>query len=110
MKAQVFLQSELLTDIEVLEIDRNAGHVALYEACLARLGNPQTEEFFLFVEDDDEEQPFEKMPDIRDGLRVHLHRLKGIDVVVRYAGRDVRRAFRPSATVGRVKNWVSTPT
>ncbi len=107
MKAQVFLQSELLTDIEVLEIDRNAGHAALYEACLARLGNPQTEEFFLFVEDNDEERPFEKMPEIPNGLRVHLHRLKGIDVVVRYAGRDVRRAFRPSATVGRVKNWAT---
>ena len=37
----------------------------------------------------------------------HLHRLKSIDVIVRYAGRDVRRAFRPSATVGRVKKWAT---
>jgi hypothetical protein len=36
---------------------------------------------------------------------VHLHRLKVIDVIVRYAGRDVRRAFRPSATVDRIKHW-----
>ena len=101
MKAQVFLQSELLTDIEVLEIDRNAGHAALYEACLARLGNPQTEEFFLFVEDNDEERPFEKMPEIPNGLRVHLHRLKGIDGVV-----AVRPDFKRRLLTDAGPQWI----
>ena len=107
MKVQVFLQSEVLGDIEVIEIDADAGHKALHRACLDRLGSAQTDDFFLFVEDDDDENPFDKVKGIPDGLRVHLHRLKGIDVIVRYAGRDVRRPFRPSATVGRVKRWAA---
>ena len=107
MKVQVFLQSELLGDIEVIEIDPQAGHQALHRACLDKLGAAQADEFFLFVEDDDDEQPFDKLDGIPEGLRVHLHRLKGIDVIVRYAGRDVRRPFRPSATVARVKRWAT---
>jgi len=105
MKAQIFLQSELLHDIEVLEIETDAGYEALHKACVAKLAEQPAHEIFLFIEDDDDERPFDKLKHIPDGLRVHLHRLKGIDVVVRYVGRDVRRAFRPSATVGRVKNW-----
>lgn len=105
MKSQVFLQSELLSDIEVIEIEPNGGHLALHDACVAKLDAKPAEELFLFIEDDDDERPFDKLELIPDGLRVHLHRLKGVDVVVRYAGRDVRRAFRPSATVGRIKQW-----
>jgi len=105
MKAQVFLQSELLNDIEVIEIETDAGYEALHKACMAKLAEQPAEQFFLFIEDDDDERPFDKLKHIPDGLRVQLHRLKGIDVIVRYAGRDVRRAFRPSASVGRVKNW-----
>ena len=105
MKIQVFLQSELLSDIEVLEIEAEVGHVGLRDACVNKLGTTPTEELFLFIEDDDDERPFEKLERLPDGLRVHLHRLKGIDVVVRYGGRDVRRAFRPSATIGRIKHW-----
>lgn len=105
MKIQVFLQSELLHDIEVLEIEADAGYDALRKACIAKLAEQPAEDVFLFIEDDDDERPFDKLKQIPDGLRVQLHRQKGIDVIVRYAGRDVRRAFRPSATVGRVKNW-----
>ena len=36
MKVQVFLQSEVLGDIEVIEIDADAGHKALHRACLDR--------------------------------------------------------------------------
>lgn len=107
MNVQVFLQSELLGDIEVVEIDSHAGQHSLHRACLDKLGSAQAHEFFLFIEDDDDEKPFDKLDSIPEGLRVHLHRLKGIDVIVRYAGRDVRRPFRPSATVGRVKRWAT---
>jgi hypothetical protein len=106
MNVQVFLQSELLRDIEVLELPRDTSPKGLRDACIAKL--PQeldAKEFHLFVEDDDDEQPAEKLKQIPEGLRVHLHRLKGIDVTVRYGGRDVRRTFRPSATVGRIKRW-----
>lgn len=108
MTIQIFLQSELLRDIEVIELPGNASAKDLREACLAKLPNGMnSKEFHLFVENDDDDQPVEKLKGIPEGLRVHLHRLKGIDVLVRYAGRDVRRSFRPSATVGRVKNWAT---
>jgi hypothetical protein len=105
VQVQVFLQSEVLRDVEVLEIDTAASHTELRRVCLGRLESVPTEEIFLFIEDDDEEHPFEKHECIPEGLRIHLHRLKVIEVTVRYAGRDVRRPFRPSATVGRIKNW-----
>ena len=107
MKIQVFLQSELLTDIEIVEVESTAGHDALHQACMSKLAAAPNETFFLFVEDDDDEKPLDKLKEIPVGARVHLHRLKGIDVAVRYAGRDVRRQFRPSATVGRVKRWAT---
>ena len=105
MQVQVFLQSELLNEIEVVEIDAEAGHELLFRECVSKLSSPRVEELFLFIEDDDDEFPFEKHKCIPEGMRVHLHRLKAIDVIVRYAGRDVRRSVRPSATVGRIKHW-----
>lgn len=105
MQVLVFMQSELLHDVEVIEIDDGAGRKALQQECLGKLGAVPAEELFFFIEDNDDEHPFDMLEVIPDGLRVHLHRLKGIEVIVRYAGRDVRRPFRPSATVGRVKNW-----
>lgn len=107
MKVQVFLQSELLGDIEVVEVESMGGHAALRAACLAKIDQQSGDEVFIFVEDEDDEHALEKLGQIAEGLRVQLHRLKGIDVVVRYAGREVRRSFRPSATVGRVKKWAA---
>lgn len=108
MKIQVFLQSEVLQDIEVLELPGDAGPEELRFACFALLPADAVEkEFHLYVEDDDDEEHVETLKKVPDGLRVHLHRLKGIDVQVRYAGRDVRRTFRPSATVARVKRWAT---
>jgi hypothetical protein len=104
MKRQVFVQSELLSDVAVLEVEHDIGAEAFKHALRGLL--PPTEEIVLvFVEDEDDELIIEKLIEIPDGLRVHLHRHKGIDVVVRYGGRDVRRAFRPSATIARVKHW-----
>lgn len=107
MKVQVFLQSELLGDIAVVEVESIGGHAALRAACLEKLDRQPDEEVFIFVEDDDDERALEKLDEIAEGLCVQLHRLKSIDVIVRYAGRDVRRSFRPSATVGRVKKWAT---
>lgn len=105
MQVQIFLQSEVLRDVEVIEIDDGVTHDVLHRVCLSKLKAVPAEELILFIEDNDEERPFETLERIPEGLRVHLHRLKAIEVIVRYAGRDVRRPFRPSATVGRVKNW-----
>ncbi len=106
-KVHVFLQSEFLADVEALQLDASCGPAVLTAECLARLRDKPQEPVFLFIEDEDDEQAVQKIDRIPDGLRVHLHRLKGIDVIVRYAGREVRRAFRPSTTVGRVKTWAT---
>ena len=106
MNVRVFVQSEVLPDIEVLELSDDAGPKELHSACLALLpAGADGTDFHLYIEDDDDEEHVENLKKVSDGLRVHLHRLKGIDVQVRYAGRDVRRTFRPSATVARVKRW-----
>jgi len=103
---KVFVQSELLRDVEVLELAADAGAPALRAACVALVpADFRSAEFHLYVEDEDAEEAIAALAMIPDGLRVHLHRLTGIDVEVRYAGRDVRRTFRPGATVARVKRW-----
>lgn len=105
---QVFLQSEVLNDVEVLDLKSGATKHDLRKACLVRLAPQyQGEAFMLFVEDDDDEDAVDKLDVITDGLRVHLHRLKAITVTVRYAGREERRTFRPNATIARVKRWAA---
>lgn len=108
MKVMIFAQSELLSDVRAVEVEHDVGGMGLREALLAilpRSSDPSS--LLLYLEDSDDEHAIEKLTEIPHGLRVHLHRLKGIDVVVRYAGRDVRRTFRPSATILRVKRWAT---
>lgn len=106
MNAQVYLQSELLRDVEVVEVDATAGYEALLRACVAKVGHHGVG-MALFVEDDDDERAAEKLKHIPDGLRVHLHRQKAIEVTVRYAGRLVKRDFRPATTIARIKRWAT---
>jgi hypothetical protein len=106
MKVMIFAQSELLSDVQALEVEQTVGGAGLREVLLTILPQiPDVEALQLYLEDSDDEHAVEKLTEIPHGLRVHLHRLKGIDVTVRYAGRDVRRTFRPSATILRVKHW-----
>lgn len=105
---QVFLQSELLNDIEVLEIEEGASKHELRQACVARIAEVHLGEMlFLFIEDDDDEDAIDKVDTITDGLRLHLHRLKSITVNVRYAGREAHHTFRPNTTIARVKRWAA---
>jgi hypothetical protein len=105
---QIFLQSELLNDVEVLELDEGATKHDLRQACLARVGgHHHTEALILFIEDEDDEDAIDKLESIVDGLRLHLHRLKAITVTVRYAGRQEHHTFRPNATMARVKRWAA---
>lgn len=107
MKRQIFVQSEFLEDIAVLEVDQSAKPAQVREQLLKLLPELAAGvKLHIFLEDqDDDADAFEKLKEVPDGLRVQLHREKGIDVAVRYAGRDVRRTFRPSATVQRIKQW-----
>jgi hypothetical protein len=107
MKVKVFLQSELLNDIEVVEVESDGGYSELRAACFAKVNLQPDEKVFIFVEDEDDEHALEKLDQVDEGLRIQLHRLKSIDVIVRYAGKDARRSFRPSTTVGRVKKWAT---
>ncbi len=110
MPKQIFLQSELLADVELIEIDEHANTAALRIECLKRVskdGGVEVEDLLFYLEDDDSDDPVRDLDQIPHGLRVHLHRLKAIDVTVRYAGRDVHRTFRPSSTVKRVKQWAA---
>jgi len=106
MTAQVFLQSELLREVEVVVVDAKAGYAALLRACLAKVGSDGAG-MALFIEDDDDEVAAEKLKHIPDGLRVHLHRQKKIEVTVRYAGRNATRDFQPATTIARVKRWTT---
>ena len=108
MMVTVFLQSEFLDDVHALQLDPAAGVKGLRDAAAALISQDlPSADAFLFVEDDDdnEVEAARKLEALAEGLRVHLHRLRAIDVTVRYAGRDVRRTFRPSATLGRIKHW-----
>jgi len=108
MKVIVFVQSEVLDEIQAIELDPQVGPHGLRPALIHALPkSPEVQEMFLFLEDNDEEGAAADVAEIPNGLRVHFHRLKGIDVMVRYAGREVRGTFRPSATVGRVKTWAT---
>lgn len=105
---QIFLQSELLNDVEVLELDEGASKHDLRQACLARVGGHHlAEALILFIEDEDDEEAIDKLESIVDGLRLHLHRLKAITVTARYAGREEHHTFRPNATIARVKRWAA---
>lgn len=105
MNKHIFLQSGFLDGIEVIELDEHAGHTELRAAILERIGK-RTEEVFIFIEDDDTEDALRDLNELIDGLGIHAHHHKEISVVVRYAGRQIHRVFRPSATIGRVKDWV----
>jgi hypothetical protein len=108
MKVMIFAQSELLSNVQAVEVDHAVGASGLREKVLALLPqSPEVQALQLYLEDSDDEHAIEKLTEIPHGLRVHLHRLKGIDVTVRYAGHDVRRTFQPSATILRVKRWAA---
>lgn len=108
MKRQIFVQSQYLEDIAVLEVDQGAKPAQVREQLLKLLPEAAGRgKVYVYLEDQDDDDAFERLKEIPDGLRVQLHSEKGIDVAVRYAGRDVRRTFRPSATVQRVKQWAT---
>lgn len=108
MTSRVFIQSDLLTEILVLEVPASADGSALKSIVLAKIpGANSIKELHTFLEDDDDDDPLNKLQSIPDGLRVHVHHLKGIAVEVRYAGKSTQRTFRPSSTVARVKTWAT---
>jgi hypothetical protein len=107
MKHPIFIQSELLNDVTILEIEASCTPAELRKLLLDLVPESDRPNVHVYVEDDDEEDALNKLNGVPEGLRVQLHRLKSIDVTVHYAGHKVTRTFRPSATVGRVKKWAT---
>ena len=108
MNIRVFLQSELLSDIEVIELPQCASTMDLRNICAKRLpSDVDTTGVYFFVENEDDDEAVDSLASVPNGLRVHAHRLKKIKVQVRYAGHVVNRVFRPSASIGRIKKWAT---
>lgn len=114
MTIRVYVQSEYLSDVKLVEVDDDATLHDLKRAALELLPvGTDVSELTLSVEDDhdhDEEAGRPEVTHVRDlkkdhGIRVHLHRCKHVEVDVRFANETVHRKFRPATTVGRVRNW-----
>jgi hypothetical protein len=114
MTIRVYVQSEYLSDVQLVEVDDAATLHDLKCAALELLpAGTDVSELTLSVEDDqddDEEADRPEVTHVRDlkkghGIRVHLHRCKHVEVYVRFANETVHRKFRPATTVGRVRNW-----
>ena len=107
LKRLVFIQSELLADVAVLEVDPAIMPQQLRQQMLDLMPEAERPQVHTYLEDEDDEDALDKLQEVPEGLRVQLHRLNSIDVTVHYAGRKVMRTFRPSSTVGRVKKWAA---
>jgi hypothetical protein len=109
MSKRVYIQSEMLSDIRLIEVAENVNGAGLKALCVAELPTEsREEEVFLFLEDSTEELTAEVRVTeiiIEGGAHVHVHRCRHIKVSVRFSGRTIERQFRPGTTVGTVKKW-----
>lgn len=114
MIIRVYVQSEYLSDVKLVEIGDEATLDDLKRAALELLpAGIDVSEISLSVEDDQEDDEQTDRPQViyvrelkkEHGIRVHLHRCKQVEVHVRFGSETVHRKFRPATTVGRVRNW-----
>ncbi len=104
----IFYQAEGLREIAHLEVGAEENFAALKEAIGKKhdLGG----ETFIFLEDADEPADLKKAahgPDMKGGLKVHVHRCRHVQVSVTFNGETVQHPFAPSATIARVKKWAA---
>jgi hypothetical protein len=110
MQTRVYVQSEHFPDIKLVEIDDHATIDELKRAALALLpAGTDASELTLSVEDDDDDAYAQathvKHLKKEQGIRVHIHRCKHVEVQVRFGAEAVHHQFRPATTVGRVRQW-----
>ena len=110
MLTRVYIQSELLPDIKLVEIDENATIDELKQSVLTLLpSGTDLNELTLSIEDDDKDACAKatKVKHLKKehGTRIHLHRCKHIDVYVRFSGDVLHHQFSPATTVGHVRKW-----
>ena len=108
MKIRIFVQSPLLDDIAVLQVESNVSDEHIRNACLGMLpDNVQQTNLELFDEADDDviEDGHVAISTAKNERRLHMGHCLKVAITVRYAGRTVERSFRPMATIERVKRW-----
>jgi hypothetical protein len=108
MKTRVYVQSEFLSDVKLVEVNDDTTIEDLKKACLSVLP-PEANgvDLRLFAEDEGEETNATHVKHLKKphGVRVHLHRCKKVDVAVRFAGRTESREFQPATTIGHIRQW-----
>ncbi|MDE2599058.1 MAG: hypothetical protein KGL40_05495 [Rhodocyclaceae bacterium] len=109
MPTRVYIQSELFPDIKLVEVDDHATIDELKRA-VAGFFPPDVDisDLTFSVEDGDEET--DKATHVKhlkkpNGVRVHFHRCKHIEVEVRHGAETVHHSFRPATTIGHIRNW-----
>lgn len=108
MKNRVYVQSEFLSDVKLVEVDDDTTIEDLKKACLSVLPpEVHADDLNLFVEDEGEETDATHVKHLKKphGVRVHLHRCKKLDVVVRFSGRAESHQFQPATTIGHIRKW-----
>jgi hypothetical protein len=108
MTVRIYIQSEFLPDVKLVEVEDKADAQAIKHVCIQALPpEARGNELHLFEEDSDDDVVEHGVDKLKkpDGVRLHLHRCTHIDVTVRFAGRSVDRKFRPSTTIGRIRAW-----
>lgn len=108
MKTRVYVQSEFLSEVKLVEVTDDTTIEDLKKVCISLLP-PEAHgaNLHLFVEDEDEETSATHVRHLKKphGVRLHLHRCKAVTVHVRFAGQTVTHEFSPATTVGRIRQW-----
>lgn len=108
MKTRVYVQSEFLSEMKLVEVDDDATIEDLKQACRSILP-PEAHgaELSFFVEDVGSETDATHVKHLKNphGVRVHLHRCKKVNVTVQFAGRAELHEFQPATTIGHIRQW-----
>lgn len=109
-KTEILLQGEGIADIELVELDAEAGAAGVLAAARGLRRSEQPGEYLLFLEDED--TPLEadgKLPKPKAGepLRLHVHRCGRIAVAVTFNGETQTDDVGPGRTVAAVKKWAA---
>jgi hypothetical protein len=106
MKTRIFVQSPILDDISVIQMDSDASPESIHAACMELLPEKfRQDDFELFDEVDDDNEEQSELTSSKNEKHFHLGRCHKVKVTVRYAGRTVEKNFKPLATIERIKRW-----
>ena len=108
MLKRIFIQSPLLNDGAVVQMEADAPMLDIKSTCLSLVPQElRSADLELFDEADDDEETRDDadVPAPPRHESVHLGSCAKVMTIVRYAGRLVERSFPPATRIGRVRNW-----